>query len=513
MSGGSLNESIIIDIMRYMNRIGDIRPVAPYKMRPNFPGSNDVDIAAEIKVEPGVFYRDLEAKLNDANLLLPCFTASKSINALGGMLGNNSGGELTLRYGKMEDYVKELKIVFFDGHEYTVRPLNRRELYTKMAETTREGEIYKRIFDIVSNNEKTIAAAKPLVNKNSAGYYLWNVWRKDERGEEVFDLAQVIVGSQGTLGIVTEMTLRVVELPEKSRLVVAMLPTLDRLGDIVETILPFNPTSIESYDDKTFSLAARYFREFVKEKGFFGTIKYALQFMPEFGMILRGGVPKLIMLIEFQGNDEAILEAKCNGVMEMLKPFDLKTRKILDNREVEKYWSVRRDSFALLRKHSGSRHTAPFIDDIIVPPQYLPEFLPKINALVGAHKELIYTIAGHAGNGNFHIIPLMDFKNPRILEIIPELSDKVYDLVLRYQGSIDAEHNDGIIRTPYLIKQYGPEVVRLFGEVKKAFDPLAIFNPGKKVVAQQASANGDTAGTLEYLKSHIAMEHTEKHSS
>ncbi len=502
MSGGSLNESIIVDIMRYMNRIGDIRPVAPYMMRPNFPNSTDVAIAAEIKVEPGVFYRDLETKLKAANLLLPCFTASKSINSLGGMIGNNSGGELTLRFGKMEDYVKELKIVFFDGHEYTVKPLNRRELYTKMAETTREGEIYKRIFDIVSNNEKTIAAAKPLVNKNSAGYYLWNVWRKDERGEEVFDLAQVIVGSQGTLGIVTEMTLRVVELPEKSRLVVAMLPTLERLGDIVDTILPFSPASIESYDDKTFSLAARYFGEFVKEKGLLGTIRYALRFMPEFGMILRGGVPKLIMLIEFQGNDEAALEAKCNGVMEMLKPFDLKTRKILDNKEVEKYWSVRRDSFSLLRKHSGTKHTAPFIDDIIVPPEYLPEFLPKINALIAKYPELTYTIAGHAGNGNFHIIPLMDFKNPKILEIIPELSDKVYDLVLRYQGSITAEHNDGIVRTPYLIKQYGPEVVRLFGEVKNAFDPEAVFNPGKKV-----------GGTLEYLKNHIALEHDTTHSS
>jgi FAD/FMN-containing dehydrogenase len=105
MSGGSLNESIIIDVMRYLNHIGDIRPVAPYKIRPNFQKSIDVEITAEIKVEPGVFYRDLEAKLNAANLLLPCFTASKSINALGGMVGNNSGGELTLRYGKMEDYV------------------------------------------------------------------------------------------------------------------------------------------------------------------------------------------------------------------------------------------------------------------------------------------------------------------------------------------------------------------------------------------------------------------------
>lgn len=513
MSGGSLNESIIIDVMRYMNTIGDIRPVAPYNIRPNFPASNDVSIAAEIKVQPGVFYRDLETKLNSANLLLPCFTASKSINAIGGMVGNNSGGELTLRYGKMEDYIKEMKIVFFDGHEYTVKPLNRRELYTKMAETTREGEIYKLIFDIVSNNEKTIAAAKPLVNKNSAGYYLWNVWRKDEHGEEVFDLAQVIVGSQGTLGIVTEVTLRLVELPEHSRLVVAMLPSLAKLGDIVDAILPFNPTSIESYDDKTFSLAARYFKEFVKEKGFLGTIRYALQFMPEFHMIVTGGVPKLIMLIEFQGNDVAELEKKADDVIKSLSQFKLKTRKIIDAKEVEKYWSVRRDSFALLRKHSGSKHTAPFIDDIIVPPQYLPEFLPKVNALIGAHKELVYTIAGHAGNGNFHIIPLMNFNSQKSLDIIPELSDKVYDLVLQYQGSIDAEHNDGIIRTPYLVKQYGPEVVRLFGEVKKAFDPEVVFNPGKKVAMTIPQASGNIGGTLEYMKSRIAKEHNEAHGS
>ncbi len=502
MSGGSLGESIIIDVMKYMNNIGSIRPVQPYIIRPNFPKSNDVTISAEIKVGPGVFYRDLETKLQSANLLLPCFTASKSINALGGMIGNNSGGELTLRYGKMEDYVKEVKIIFFDGHEYTVTPLTRRELYTKMAETTREGEIYKKIFDIVSNNEKTISAARPYVNKNSAGYYLWNIWRKNEEGEEVFDLAQVIIGSQGTLGIVTEMTLRLVDLPEKSRLVVAMLPTLARLGEIVDSVLPFNPTSIESYDDKTFGLAARYFSEFVKEKGIFGTFKYALRFMPEFWMLITGGVPKLIMLIEFQGNDGNELDSKCNSVIESLKPFGLKTRKIIDPKEVEKYWSVRRDSFSLLRKHSGTKHTAPFIDDIIVSPEHLPKFLPEINEMIKAYPELVYTIAGHAGNGNFHIIPLMDFKDPKTSDIISELSDKVYDLVLRYQGSIDAEHNDGIVRTPYLIKQYGPEVVRLFGETKKAFDPENIFNPGKKV-----------GGTMEYMKSHIALEHETKHSS
>lgn len=518
MSGGSLNESIIVDVMRYMNNIGNVRPIKPYKIRPNFRNSVEVEVSAEIKVEPGVFYRDLEAKLNESGLLLPCYTASKSINAIGGMVGNNSGGELTLRYGKMEDYIKELKTVFFDGHEYTIKPLNRRELYAKMAEATREGEIYKKIFDIVSNNEKTISAARPIINKNSAGYYLWNIWKKDENGEEVFDLSQVIVGSQGTLGIVTEITLRVIEKPEYSRLVVAMLPSLENLGEIVDSILTYTPTSIESYDDKTFKLALKYFKEFVKEKGVLGTIKYGLRFMPEFLMMLTGGVPKLILLIEFQGNNESELEKKCDNLIKSLKNpknnigqniqnigkneqnldgYKLKMRKISNIHEAEKYWAVRRDSFALLRKHSGDKRTAPFVDDIIVSPEHLPKFLPELNKIISEYKELTYTIAGHAGNGNFHIIPLMDFKNPRILQIVPELSDRVYDLVLKYHGSITAEHNDGIVRTPYLLKQYGQSVISLFEEVKKSFDPMTIFNPNKKV-----------GGTVQYLKDHISIEQT-----
>jgi FAD/FMN-containing dehydrogenase len=205
------------------------------------------------------------------------------------MIGNNSGGELTLRYGKMEDYIKELTMVFTDGHEYTIKPLSRRELYKKIAEPTREGQIYKKIFDIVSENETTLRTARPLVNKNSAGYYLWNVWYKDEHGEEVFDLAKVVVGSQGTLGIVTSVTLRLVEKKPKSKLVLVMLQDLSKLGDIVRDLLVLQPATLESYDDKTFSLAMRYFSEFVKAKGLGGLIKYAFSFLPEFMMMLRGG--------------------------------------------------------------------------------------------------------------------------------------------------------------------------------------------------------------------------------
>ena len=126
------------------------------------------------------------------------------------------------------------------------------------------------------------------------------------------------------------------------------------------------------------------------------------------------------------------------------------------------------------------RRTAPFIDDFVVPPFSLVEFLPKLEEIL-SHYELTYTVAGHVGDGNFHIIPLIDPRDPCIRKIIDELSHKVYDLVLSYHGSITGEHNDGLVRTPYVEKMFGKEMFALFHEVKSIFDPQNIFNPGKKV--------------------------------
>ena len=173
--------------------------------------------------------------------------------------------------------------------------------------------------------------------------------------------------------------------------------------------------------------------------------------------------------------------------------FEIKTRITTSEKDAQKYWLIRRESFNLLRKHVKGKKTAPFIDDLIVRPEYLPEFLPKLNAILDQYKNyMTYTIAGHPGDGNFHIIPLMDLSDSKSKQIIPELSEKVYDLVLDYHGSITAEHNDGLIRTPYLEKMYGPEVYKLFEKTKQIFDPKNIFNPHKKV-----------GGNMEYAMQHI----------
>lgn len=482
MAGGPLNTSIILDTTRYMNKVLSVENTEKRQMTPMFPKSVSVEVSGKVVVEPGCFYRDFEKIVAEKNLLLPSFTASKSINAVGGMVGNNSAGELTLRYGKTEDYVRELSMVFEDGEEYVIKPLKKYELESKMNQDNFEGKLYKKIFDLIEQNKDEINSAKPQVSKNSAGYTLWNIWN-NSFSEEVFDLPKLVVGSQGTLGIVTKITFDLVEIPKASKLLVVFLNDLSILGDLVYELRSLNPQSIESYDDKTFGLAMKFFGDFIKQKGVWGSIKFGFSFLPEFFMALTGGVPKLILLVEFSGNNEEEIHQRCLDAQNKIEHFKLKTRVTKSVAEADKYWAMRRDSFALLRKHVKGRRTAPFIDDIVVNPEYLPEFLPKLNDLLDDYPYLVYTIAGHAGNGNFHIIPLVDMNDERVIPTVLELSERVYDLVKEYKGSITAEHNDGIIRTPYLGKMYNEKILSLFSEVKNIFDSKNIFNPGKKVGA------------------------------
>ncbi len=456
MGGGPLSDSIVADVTRHINHIKEV----------------GIDYAI---TEPGVYYRDFEKETLKHDLIFPSYPASKELCAMGGIIANNSGGEKTLSYGKTENYIKEIKMVLRDGNEYTFKPITMEELEYKKKTPHLEGEIYTKIHELIKNNYDLIKSAKPKVSKNSAGYYLWNVWDK-EKG--IFDLTKLIVGSQGTLGIITQARLRLVKPKKYSSMLVVFMNDTKELAKIVNHILKFKPESLESYDDHTFKVALKFFSEIVKRlKG--DVITLGIRFLPEFWAALTGGVPKLVMLAEFTGDNIDETEAVAKSAQQSLKEFGLKT-KIENGDEANKYWVVRRESFNLLRNKIKNMRAAPFIDDIIVNPEKLPEFLPKLYQILNEYKNLIYTLVGHVGDGNFHIIPLVSVFEKNLAGTILELSQKVFSLVLEYGGSITAEHNDGLIRTPYLKQMYGEKIYNLFGEVKKIFDPNNIFNPGKK---------------------------------
>lgn len=472
MTGGPLTQSIVVDMARYFNNIFEIKE-------------------NKAKVQPGVWYRDFEKEAEKQNLLLPSYPASKDICTLGGMVANNSGGEKTLRYGKTEDYVMELKVVLQDGEEYVIKPLLFQELQAKMQLGGFEGEFYQKLFALVQENKSLLLQAKPKVSKNSSGYYLWNIW-----DEKTFDATKLFVGSQGTLGIITEITFRLVVPKKHSTLLVLFLYNFAPLAKLTNTLLKHTPESLESYDDHTLRFAMSHILDFVKLlKG--NIITLAFQFIPEFLMFFKGGLklPKLVILAEFTGDSEEEIYRKAEAAKKDLIGFKAQMRITKSDKEELKYMTVRRQSFNLLRHHVKGKRTAPFIDDIIVPPETLGEFLPKLQYILSKYKKIVYTIVGHVGDGNFHIIPLMNLKREENRALIPSLMEQVHKLVFSYKGSMSAEHNDGIIRTPFLEDMFGKEVVELFFKTKQIFDPQNIFNPGKK-----------TAGDIDFALSHLSLK-------
>jgi len=467
MTGGPLSESIVVDVTRHFNRIIQI--------------GQDYAI-----VEPGVYYRNFEKEAARKGLFLPSYPASKELCALGGMVANNSGGEKSLIYGKTEKYVESLRVVLADGEEYEIHKISKEELQKKIRQKSFDGEIYRQLFELLEKKYDAAKNAKPAVSKNSSGYNIWDLW-----DSQWFDLVKIFVGSQGTLGIITQIKLRLVKIKPYSGLAAIYLKDLTEVANLVRAILPLQPSSLESFDDHTLKLAFKFLPSFVKLLGAKNVFSLLWQFLPDFWTILTFGMPKLILLAEFEGGSRREVNQKLSELKVILKDFRVRTRYAPDKESARKYWAIRRESFNLLRQKIKDKQTAPFIDDFVIKPEKMPEFLPQVYEILDRY-QFLYTIAGHAGEGNFHIIPLMMLADPMEREKIPAAADEIYKLVLKYRGSMSGEHNDGLVRGPYLRQMFGDEVYRMFEQIKKIFDPKGIFNPGKKIGA-----------SLEYALDHI----------
>ena len=464
MSGGAINDSIIMDFTRYFNKVESVT-------------------RTQARTQPGVYYRDFEPRTLKHGSLMPTYPASRDLATVGGMVANNSGGEKSLEYGKTKDFVAELQVVFADGVERTVKPINKTELAKKLRQTDFEGQVYKQIYALCEKNYDAIKAATPKVSKNSMGYNLWDVW---DRETGIFDLTRLIVGSEGTLGFVTDITFNLVPHKAHSGLLVLFLKNIDDLGELIPKVLEHKPATFESFDDQTLWLSIRFMPSFLKLLGPAKFIHLLFSLIPD-GLQLLRGIPKLILMVEFNGDSEDEVRQKIRALHKELAKNRARYEingfeEDATEAKSEKFWVMRRRSFQLLRSKVKDKHTAPFIDDLIVEPKYLPEFLPKLRKIIVKYK-LFATIAGHMGDGNFHIIPLMKLENQtERAKILPAMKE-VNELVLKYHGSLSGEHNDGLVRGPWLERQFGKQIFGLLKQVKTIMDPQNICNPHKKVDA------------------------------
>jgi FAD/FMN-containing dehydrogenase len=460
MSGGAIGESIVLDVSKHMTYIHEITPTTAH-------------------VQPGLLYRAFDLETLKHGSILPCYPASRDLASIGGMVSNNSGGEKSLQYGKTDNFVTELSVVLADGNEYTIRPLSRDELNVKLAQEDFEGNLYRRTFELLDTNYDEIQAAAPKVSKDSTGYHLWNVWKRDTG---IFDLTKLFVGSQGTLGIVTDVHVNLVPKPAYSGTLVCYMRTIDQLGEVIPAVLAHKPATFESFDDNTLLLCFKFFFSFITKLGLWSWIKLAFQLIPD-GLMLIKGIPQLVILIEFNGSSVEEVKQKIHTAKLDLQRFNFS---YMEEDETEaksrKFWLMRRESFNLLRSKVKDKHTAPFIDDFVVPPARLTEFLPQLRAIIKKYN-LLATIAGHLGDGNFHVIPLMKIEDPKERAKLQPAMKEVNTLVIQYGGSVSGEHNDGMIRGPWLEQMYSPTVLGYMKEVKALYDPQNIFNPHKKTDA------------------------------
>jgi len=475
MSGASIGNSLVLSMTRYFSKIEGL--------------SGNI-----LHTQPGVYMRDIDPFLEKYGLMLGSVPASRAISTVGGMVGNNAGGEQSLRYGNTERSVRELKVVFADGKEYTVRPLHKKELDVLMKKNTFEGRLYKQVYDLIEANYDLIHNARPNVNKNSMGYNLWSVW---DRMTGIFDMTRLITGSQGTLGIVTDIKIEAVPKAPHTGLLLAYLTSFKQLGEIIPLVMKYKPATFEGFDDITFNLGLKYFKTFSKQLGAKEMLRQQAWL---FGQVARfkGHLPNIVLMIEFEGATKEEVYKKISNLHDVLKKYHLRMDIESDEASSAPFWQIRRSSLSLLRNRVKDKYASPFIDDMTVQPKYLPEFLPKLRRIIRKYK-LPATLSGHFGDGNFHIVPLMNIESPKEQAKLEPVMRELIPLVLKYGGTMAGEHNDGMVRGPWLSAVFGDDVFAIFKHTKEIFDPHYIFNPHKK-----------TDASWEYSMDHIRTKNRDE---
>ncbi|MFC4438395.1 MULTISPECIES: FAD-binding and (Fe-S)-binding domain-containing protein [Natrialbaceae] len=441
-------------------------------------------------VQPGVVQDHLDAALEPHGLKFAPDPASSNRATIGGGIGNNSTGAHSVRYGITDAYVDECEVVLADGSLIRTRDvvLDSPEWERIVEKDDREAAIYRAVRAVVEDNAEEIEDRYPELKRTVSGYNLQKVIRTDPEGNRIINLSKLIVGAEGTLGVVVEATLSLVTRPEETALVVCCYDDLLEALAAVPRALECEASAVELMDSEVFRLAAE-------------STEYA-----EYAEPIPEGTDAALML-EFDSEvfsdlpgaiDAATTELVAEGAaFDSIEAFSPEKRNRL--------WKLRKAAIPLLMGMDGDPKPYPFVEDASVPPAELAEYVAGFQEILEDHETTAAYFA-HAGAGTLHIRPVLNLKSEDGIETMRSIAEDVTSLALEHNGSFSGEHGDGLARTEFNPKLYGPNLWEAFKEVKSAFDPDWRMNPGKVVYREDEDGRTDMRDHLRYGADYASLE-------
>lgn len=441
-SGGALGNGIMLAFPAHMNRILE------------FDSKTGV-----VTIEPGINYGKLQQGLHLHNRFLPPYPSSIEFCTLGGAIANNAAGEKTVKYGDTRKYVKSLRVVLANGEVIETGRIGKRDVSKKLGLATFEGEIYRSLDALLEENRELIANSILKVSKNSAGYALADIKRKDGS----MDLTPLLVGSQGTLGIVTEASLETAPHNPNTTLIAAFFDDIQVAEQAVLELrdLPEIPSALELVDENLLNFLHEHNPNQLKG-------------------IVEPPFHKLIILIEFDNPGDRTRKRLTKRALKILDKYQITYQLETEPQKKEELWKIRHSAAAVISHAEGNTKALPIIEDGVVPVEKFSKYLQAVYDMF-ARYHLRVAVWGHAGNANLHMQPFLDLSQVGDRQKVFKVIDDYYSMVIGMGGSTSGEHNDGRLRAPYLERLYGPEMYGLFQKVKAIFDPYGILNPGVKI--------------------------------
>ena len=466
LAGQSVGEAIVLDMSKYMNQLLEVNVAERWA-----------------RVQPGIVLDELNHKLKPHGLMYAPDVATSSRANVGGTIGNNSAGSHSLIYGKTIDHVMSLDLVLSNADEITASPISLEELETKKQGDTLEANIYRELCRICTDNETEIRKRYPRILRRVAGYnldeFIRNAgskevtpYRRDGCDENhPFSLTKILVGSEGTLATTLEATINLVPIPKLTALCVVHFKSLVGSMEAMQPILECNPTAVELID-KTILDMARGSLEFSRLTTFIQ------------------GEPAALLAVEFYGETESELELQLDKLEETLRRagFGYAFVRCFTAEEKARVWETRKAGLGLLMGMKGDAKPVGFVEDAAVPIENLPEYVRRFDEIVTAHDTTAAYYA-HASVGLLHNRPIVNLKSETDIQKMHDIAREVRDLLMELDGAMSGEHGDGLVRSEWIESMFGPQIYQALTEVKKAFDPSGIMNPGKIVDAPPMTEN------------------------